>query len=172
RGGRGDGRPDRGDLQGRTDPGGGQGRANAQARQEAADAAPAGTAEQGARRFEWLSARPRQRRRRPRLFLRCPGREHRHRRVVARAFQARGRLQGPEDGAELARGDLREPGEVAAMNGYAIKAIYRFEMARTFRTIVQSIAAPVITTSLYFIVFGAAIGGRMASIDGVTYGAF
>jgi len=58
------------------------------------------------------------------------------------------------------------------MNGYAIKAIYRFEMARTFRTIVQSIAAPVITTSLYFIVFGAAIGGRMASIDGVTYGAF
>jgi ABC-2 type transport system permease protein len=58
------------------------------------------------------------------------------------------------------------------MNGYAIKAIYRFEMARTFRTIVQSIAAPVITTSLYFIVFGAAIGGRMASIDGVTYAAF
>ena len=58
------------------------------------------------------------------------------------------------------------------LNGYAIKAIYRFEMARTFRTIVQSIAAPVITTSLYFIVFGAAIGGRMASIDGVTYGAF
>ena len=58
------------------------------------------------------------------------------------------------------------------LNGYAVKAIYRFEMARTFRTIVQSIAAPVITTSLYFIVFGAAIGGRMASIDGVTYGAF
>src|SRR6185369_12702254 len=50
--------------------------------------------------------------------------------------------------------------------------IYRFEMARTFRTIVQSIAAPVITTSLYFIVFGAAIGGRMASIDGVTNGSF
>ena len=61
---------------------------------------------------------------------------------------------------------------VLGLNGYAIKAIYRFEMARTFRTIVQSIAAPVITTSLYFIVFGAAIGGRMASIDGVTYGAF
>ncbi len=58
------------------------------------------------------------------------------------------------------------------MNGYAIKAIYRFEMARTFRTIVQSIAAPVITTSLYFIVFGAAIGSRMAAIDGVSYGAF
>src|SRR6201989_1314883 len=58
------------------------------------------------------------------------------------------------------------------MHAYAIQAIYRFEMARTFRTVVQSIAAPVITTSLYFIVFGAAIGGRMASIDGVTYGAF
>jgi len=58
------------------------------------------------------------------------------------------------------------------MNGYAIAAIYRFEMARTFRTLVQSIAAPVITTSLYFIVFGAAIGSRMASVDGVSYGAF
>jgi ABC-2 type transport system permease protein len=58
------------------------------------------------------------------------------------------------------------------MNLHAIAAIYRFEMARTFRTIVQSIAAPVITTSLYFIVFGAAIGSRMASIDGVSYGAF
>jgi ABC-2 type transport system permease protein len=59
-----------------------------------------------------------------------------------------------------------------AMNLYAVRAIYRFEMARTFRTLVQSIAAPVLTTSLYFIVFGAAIGRRMASIDGVTYAAF
>jgi ABC-2 type transport system permease protein len=59
-----------------------------------------------------------------------------------------------------------------ALNPYAIRAIYRFEMARTFRTIIQSIAAPVISTSLYFIVFGAAIGGRMAKIDGITYGAF
>jgi len=58
------------------------------------------------------------------------------------------------------------------MNFHAIAAIYRFEMARTFRTLVQSIAAPVITTSLYFIVFGAAIGQRMASVDGVSYGAF
>ena len=58
------------------------------------------------------------------------------------------------------------------MNAYAVRAIYRFEMARTFRTIVQSIAAPVISTSLYFIVFGAAIGSRMAKIDGVSYGAF
>lgn len=58
------------------------------------------------------------------------------------------------------------------MNLYAIRAIYVFEMSRTFRTIFQSIATPVITTSLYFVVFGAAIGSRMVSIDGVSYGAF
>ncbi|WP_457091085.1 ABC transporter permease [Microvirga sp. P5_D2] len=58
------------------------------------------------------------------------------------------------------------------MNIYGIKAIYLFEMARTWRTIMQSIASPVLSTSLYFIVFGTAIGSRMASIDGVSYGAF
>lgn len=58
------------------------------------------------------------------------------------------------------------------MNFYAIKAIYKFEMARTFRTLMQSIASPVLSTSLYFIVFGAAIGSRMGSIDGISYGAF
>jgi ABC-2 type transport system permease protein len=58
------------------------------------------------------------------------------------------------------------------MNVYAIKAIYRFEMARTFRTLTQSIASPVLSTSLYFIVFGSAIGGRMGTVDGVPYGAF
>ncbi|MEZ0471061.1 ABC transporter permease [Luteimonas salinilitoris] len=58
------------------------------------------------------------------------------------------------------------------MNWHAVKAIYRFEMARTFRTITQSIASPVLTTALYFIVFGAAIGSRMGEIDGVSYGAF
>jgi ABC-2 type transport system permease protein len=58
------------------------------------------------------------------------------------------------------------------MNVHAIRAIYVFEMSRTFRTIFQSIAAPVITTSLYFVVFGSAIGSRMVSIDGVSYGAF
>jgi ABC-2 type transport system permease protein len=54
----------------------------------------------------------------------------------------------------------------------AIRAIYRFEMARTWRTLLQSIAAPVISTSLYFVVFGSAIGSRMATIDGVSYAAF
>ena len=58
------------------------------------------------------------------------------------------------------------------MNIHSIRAIYRFEMARTFRTLMQSIAAPVLSTSLYFIVFGAAIGSRVGDIDGISYGAF
>ncbi|MGY3232719.1 ABC-2 type transport system permease protein [Luteibacter sp. HA06] len=58
------------------------------------------------------------------------------------------------------------------MNIHAIRAIYRFEMARTFRTLMQSIASPVLSTSLYFVVFGAAIGSRMGAIGGVSYGAF
>ncbi len=58
------------------------------------------------------------------------------------------------------------------MNHHAILAIYRFEMARTRRTLMQSIASPVLSTSLYFVVFGSAIGSRMAQIDGVSYGAF
>jgi len=58
------------------------------------------------------------------------------------------------------------------MNWHAIRAIYRFEMARTFRTITQSIASPVLSTSLYFVVFGAAIGSRMGNVDGISYGAF
>ena len=60
----------------------------------------------------------------------------------------------------------------SAINFHAIKAIYRFEMARTFRTLMQSIASPVLSTSLYFVVFGAAIGSRMGAIDGISYGAF
>jgi ABC-2 type transport system permease protein len=58
------------------------------------------------------------------------------------------------------------------MNLYAIRAIYKFEMARTFRTLLQSVVSPVISTSLYFVVFGAAIGSRITDIDGVSYGAF
>ena len=58
------------------------------------------------------------------------------------------------------------------MNWLAVAAIYKFEMSRWFRTLGQSVASPVISTSLYFIVFGAAIGARMGAIDGVTYGAF
>jgi ABC-2 type transport system permease protein len=58
------------------------------------------------------------------------------------------------------------------MNLHGIKSIYRFELARTWRTLLQSIAAPVLSTSLYFVVFGSAIGSRMTAIDGVSYGAF
>ena len=58
------------------------------------------------------------------------------------------------------------------MNFYAVKAIYKFEMARTWRTIAQSIVSPVVSTSLYFVVFGSAIGSRMDDIGGVSYGAF
>lgn len=58
------------------------------------------------------------------------------------------------------------------MNFEAIKAIYKFEMARTFRTPLQSLISPVISTSLYFVVFGAAIGARITEIEGVSYGAF
>jgi ABC-2 type transport system permease protein len=58
------------------------------------------------------------------------------------------------------------------MNWYAVQAIYRTEMARMMRTVVQSIVAPVLSTSLYFVIFGAAIGSRITEIDGVSYGAF
>ncbi|WP_112664116.1 ABC transporter permease [Microvirga flavescens] len=58
------------------------------------------------------------------------------------------------------------------MNIYAIRAIYLFEMARTWRTLMESIASPILSTSLYFIVFGSAIGSRIADVDGVSYGAF
>lgn len=58
------------------------------------------------------------------------------------------------------------------MNWHAVKAIYLFEMSRALRTISQSIISPVLSTSLYFVVFGAAIGQRITEIDGVSYGAF
>ncbi|OOG41732.1 sugar ABC transporter permease [Rhodanobacter sp. C06] len=58
------------------------------------------------------------------------------------------------------------------MNWYGIRAIYRFEMARTGRTLMQSIASPVVSTSLYFVVFGSAIGSRITSVEGVSYAAF
>lgn len=58
------------------------------------------------------------------------------------------------------------------MNFYAMRAIYKSEMARTWRTLLQSVASPIISTSLYFIVFGSAIGSQMVDIGGVSYGAF
>ena len=61
---------------------------------------------------------------------------------------------------------------MTVINLPAVRAIYRFEMARTFRTLMQSIASPVLSTSLYFVVFGAAIGSRMGQVGGVSYGEF
>lgn len=58
------------------------------------------------------------------------------------------------------------------MNFYAIRSIYLFEMARAWRTLLQSVASPIISTSLYFVVFGAAIGSRMGDMEGISYGAF
>ena len=58
------------------------------------------------------------------------------------------------------------------MNLHAVGAIYKFEMARAFRTLMQSIVSPVLSTALYFVVFGSAIGSRIPEIDGVSYGAF
>jgi ABC-2 type transport system permease protein len=58
------------------------------------------------------------------------------------------------------------------MNLHAVRAIYLFEMSRTWRTLLQSVVSPVLSTSLYFVVFGAAIGSRMQAVDGVAYGAF
>ena len=60
----------------------------------------------------------------------------------------------------------------AAFNRYGVWAIYRFEMARFTRTLWQSLVAPVITTALYFVVFGSAIGSKMSKVEGVSYGAF
>src|SRR5690606_26434741 len=81
-------------------------------------------------------------------------------------------LSRPADDAELARGHLCRPGERTVMNLRAIQAIYVFEMARTARTLLQSIVSPVVSTSLYFVVFGAAIGSRIAEIGGISYGSF
>ena len=64
------------------------------------------------------------------------------------------------------------PATIPAFNRHGVAAIYRFEMARFFRTLLQSVITPVITTSLYFVVFGSAIGSRMSEVDGVPYGAF
>src|SRR5262249_61262767 len=74
--------------------------------------------------------------------------------------------------ANLVGRHLRRPGETTTMNLRAVYAIYHFEMARTGRTLLQSIVSPVVSTSLYFVVFGAAIGSRITEIEGVSYGVF
>src|SRR3546814_15723093 len=82
---------------------------------------------------------------------------------------------GPQFQREFAGGDLRRPRarqeRRPRMTWYAIRAIYRFALARTFRTLTQSIASPVLSTSLSFVVFGAALGSRMGEVEGVGDGA-
>jgi ABC-2 type transport system permease protein len=67
---------------------------------------------------------------------------------------------------------MSPPAKTSAFNRHGVWAIYKFEMARALRTLLQSIVTPVITTSLYFVVFGAAIGSRMTEVNGVSYGSF
>jgi ABC-2 type transport system permease protein len=70
------------------------------------------------------------------------------------------------------KGPDENPMKAPRFNRYGVWAVYRFEMARFWRTLLQSVVTPVITTSLYFVVFGTAIGSRMNPVDGVPYGAF
>ncbi len=119
-----------------------------------------------------LPTEPRQQRQGVDLHLRHQKRAHRHYRAARRSQPCRYQVQRPANHAELARRHLRRSGGGAAMNAYAVRAIYLYEMARTGRTLFQSVVSPVISTSLYFVVFGAAIGSRITQIDGVSYGSF
>src|SRR6185437_941338 len=184
RGGRGHGRSHRRDPQGRAHRRRGEGDAHGEARQEAAAAAPRGAARRDPGGARGMAARAPQRRHGSRIHVRLAPGAHGRAHAASPAGRARHRVQGPADQPELARGHLREPGARARprasprgegdldMNTHAISAIYRFEMSRFGRTLWQSLVTPVITTSLYFIVFGAAIGRRMSEVDGVPYGAF
>ena len=102
----------------------------------------------------------------------------RHSRSARTPRRARGRLSGPRDLGEHAGGHFRRPrgarrmSKAMSINVNGVWAIYRSEMARTARTILQSVAMPVITTALYFVVFGGAIGSRMQQVGDVSYGAF
>src|SRR5690606_36985857 len=131
-----------------------EGGAHAQARQEAADAAAARAAFASADDARGVQARAERRRLGARLHLRHPGRAHGDHGAARRLERCRNQVPGSQHDAKLARGDLREPRQENGMNWYAVRAIYHFEMARMWRTIVQSIVAPVISTSLYFVVFG------------------
>src|ERR1700694_2902830 len=111
------------------------------------------------------------RRTRADLHLRHQGRTHRHYQPAQRSPQSRHPLLRPRHHPEFAGRHLRQPGE-GVMNFRAVRAIYLFEMARTWRTLLQSIVSPVVSTSLYFVVFGAAIGSLITSVEGVSYGTF
>src|SRR5262249_58750134 len=113
-----------------------------------------------------LERRAQERWQRSRVRFRCRRERRRHCDAAPAPRRSGHRVHRPRHAAELARGHFRATRERTAMNYYAILAIFRFEMARFRRTLWQSLVTPVITTSLYFVVFGAAIGPRMREVDG------
>src|SRR5690606_5592147 len=129
--------------------------------QKTAFSAACTAAGQGSASAAGLRAAAFRRRPRARLHLRLqpPGPRHRH--LVERPATGRRKVQRSPDPAKLAGRHLRQPRQGRRMNLHAIRAIYLFEMARSWRTLSQSLLAPVISTSLYFVVFGAAIGNRI-----------
>ncbi len=154
--------------------------ADEKTRQETIDLAPARTDPKDPRRTEIVGSGTEGRRSRPRVHRRRH-RQHRHIRTAQTDERIVDRGQGSAVASELARGYFREVGEWTRMirprspfifNRHGVWAIYKFEIARSLRTLVQSLVTPVITTSLYFVVFGAAIGSRLSFAGGVSYGAF
>src|SRR5262249_39666194 len=161
--------PRRRDQQGRDRAGRGEERADEEAREEAAHAAPRARARAHSGRALRLPSRAQGGG--PHLHLRGKRRPRGDRGAARGARRLRHPVQGPADHAELARGHLRDAArrEEERVNVYAIRAIYNFEMARARRTLMQSLISPVISTALYFVVFGAAIGGRIPQVEGVSY---
>src|SRR6185437_17143633 len=129
---------------------------DAEARQKAVAPATARADRFGARGIDRLQAGTQRQTRRTHLHLRHAERTHRHHLVAARSRRGGHRLQGPEHAPGHAGADFRGTGEGGRMNLHGIRAIYKFEMARTGRTLMQSVLSPVVSTSLYFVVFGSA----------------
>ncbi len=116
-----------------------------------------------------LADRARGRRPQAQLPLRRVRRGHRRADAAPASRRTRRRLQGPRDDGEQPRGHFRRSGGARGVSGInlgGVWAIYRYELSRTVRTIWQSVATPVITTALYFVVFGSAIGSRMREVGG------
>src|SRR5690606_21989137 len=168
----GNGRPHRRDTQGRDHPGGRKARVDEEARQAPADAGPERAAGRRAGGAGGLWAGAVRRWARAGIHVRQPAGGRRDRAAAAATGRGRHRVQRPEFVGKFPGGNLCQPGERQIMNFYAIRAIYMFEMARAWRTLMQSVASPVISTALYFVVFGSAIGSHMVEIDGISYGAF
>ncbi len=125
------------------------------------------------RRAFGLESRTARRRAPAPLPVRQPCRTHRNRIAYAAPHRPRHRLQGPVDPPVEPGRDFRRAGAWRQeVNTHGIAAIYRFEMARWKRTLWQSLITPVITTALYFVVFGSALGSRMTEMEGVSFGAF